>query len=170
MNEHWMSSYSTYILLRLCLFRFEQHITKLLLIIAYALYQHCSQVSQWSRRHVFWYRRNLLPNRDLKVIDGRWFSGIHFHFEVPPKEIITGREIRRTCRPWTLTAQWTDILRKHFPNDLYGCSCTILLVVTICSRAQFYDDSVLVWGSSVTFQHDKQLWLNSKCHVTSNKS
>jgi hypothetical protein len=39
MNEYWMTLYSTYILLRLCLFRFQQHITNLLPTIAYTLLQ-----------------------------------------------------------------------------------------------------------------------------------
>jgi hypothetical protein len=40
-----MPFYSTYILLRLCLFRFEQHITKMLPITAYTLFQLSSQIS-----------------------------------------------------------------------------------------------------------------------------
>jgi hypothetical protein len=100
MNEDWMSFYSTYMSLRLCLFRFEQHITKMLPIIAYTLFQPRSQATQCSPRHVSWYRWNLLRNCGLEVIDCPWSSGVHFRSEVPPKEIITGREVRRTCRPW----------------------------------------------------------------------
>jgi hypothetical protein len=74
----------------------------------------------------------LLRNCDLVVIDGPWSSRVQFRLQVSPKEIITGREIRRTCRPWTLAAQWNNMFRKHFSNDVHGCSrcmdrCTTLL-------------------------------------------
>jgi hypothetical protein len=117
MNEAWMPFYYTYISLRLCLFGFGQHITKMLPIIAYTLFQPCYQVSQRSPRHVFWYRWNLFRNCELEVIDDTWFSGVHFRFEVYPKEIVTNREIRRAYRPWKLAAQWSNVFRKHFPND-----------------------------------------------------
>jgi hypothetical protein len=150
-----MPFYSTYISLRLWLFHFEQHITKMLLIIAYTLFQPRSQVFQCSPRHVFWYRWNLLQNCDLEVIDGSWSSDVQFRFEVPPKEIITGREIRRTCRPWKLAAQWNNVLRKRFPNDppwLFSLHGRLHhLPGTTWSRAQFHDDS--------TFQHNEQMWL-----------
>jgi hypothetical protein len=55
-----------------------------------------------------------------------------FALRYPPKEIITSREIRITCRPWKFASHWNDVLRKYFPNDLHRCSrcmgsCTILL-------------------------------------------
>jgi hypothetical protein len=112
-----MPFYSTYISLRLCLFHLEQHITKMLPIIAYTLFQPCSQVSHCSPHHVFWYRWNLLPNCDLEVIDGQWSSGVHFRFEVPPKEIITCREIGRTCRPFS---QFDITRRRNSPDFSIG--------------------------------------------------
>jgi hypothetical protein len=125
---------------------FEQHITKLLSNMAYTFFQTCSQVSQCSPRHIFWYRWNLLPNCNLEVIEDSWPSGVHFRFEAPPKHTITGREIRRTWRPWKLASQWNNALRKYFPNDIHVCSrsmssCTILLELS-STTTQFWCEEV----------------------------
>jgi hypothetical protein len=86
--------------LNLCLFCFEQHITKVLPVVECTLNEPCPQVFQYSPHHVFWYHRNLLLNCNHEVIISMWSSGIHFYFEVPSEEVITGREIRETYRPW----------------------------------------------------------------------
>jgi hypothetical protein len=69
------------------------------------LFKPCSKVSQCSPRHAFWYHWNLLPNCDLEIIDGACSRCVHYRFEVRLKEIVTGREIRRTCRSWNLAVQ-----------------------------------------------------------------
>jgi hypothetical protein len=91
------------------------------------------------------------------------FQIAHFRFEVPPKEITTGREIRWMCRPWKLTAQWNNVLWKHFPSDLHGCSrcmgsCNILLE-PYGWELNSTMTQVLVRGSSLIFQHNEQMWL-----------
>lgn len=103
-----------------------------------------------------------VSNCDLEVIDGPWSSGVHFRFEVSPKHIIRGREIRRMCRPWKLVTQWNNVLWKHFPNDLYGHSrlmgsCTIILEPY---GQELNSRTVIVWwGSFITFQHNEQMRL-----------
>jgi hypothetical protein len=149
-----MPFYFTYISLRLCLFRFEQHITKMLPITANTLFQPCSP------HHVFWHHWNLFLNCDLELISGPWSSGVHFRFEVPSKEIITSRESGWMWRPWKLTMHWNNVIREYFPNHHHGYSHS-MGSSTIWLRAQFHDDSVLVWGSSMMFQNNEQMWCPS---------
>jgi hypothetical protein len=77
--------------------------------------------------------------------------------EATPKDIIRDRDIRRTCTPWKLTAQWNYVLRKSFLNDLYGCcryrsSCTFLLE----PYGRELSSGV---RQSLIFQHNEQMWL-----------
>jgi hypothetical protein len=152
MNEHRMPFYSTYISWCLCLFHFEQHITKMMAITAYKHFQPCLQVSHCFPCHIFWYCWNLLKNCDLEIMDGPWSSGVHFRFEVPRKgnyqrqryqANVQAMEARRAVKraPETFSEQppWMLLLYGQL-NHLAG---------TICSRAQFHYDSVLVWGSSI---------------------
>jgi hypothetical protein len=68
---------------------------------------------------------------------------VYSRFEVPPHDIrvITGTEIRRTCRPWKLAAQWNNALRNiterpPWMSSLYGQLRN--LAGTIRSRGQFW--------------------------------
>jgi hypothetical protein len=135
-----MPLYSTYISFSLCLFHFEQHITKMLPIIVYTHLQLCLPC------HVFC-RWNFLQIVNFRSSTVHGLVLYAFVLRHPPKEIIRGREIRQMFRPWNLTTQRNDMLQTHFLNNLHGQLHH--LAGTICSRAQFHYDSVLEWGSSI---------------------
>jgi hypothetical protein len=39
----------------------------------------------------------------------------------PKRNFTTGREIRWTCRPRKMAAQWNNVLWENVHNDLHGC-------------------------------------------------
>jgi hypothetical protein len=143
------------------MFHFEQHITKTFSIIAYTLSIPCSQVFQCLPRHVFWYRwiffriaifrssmfRHLVDACTLSLWSTRKGntqaerSGERAgHGFLPRTEITCSGNISQTTS-MDAVAVWADASMDH-------------LAGTIWSRAQFQDDSVLAWGSSIAFQHN----------------
>jgi hypothetical protein len=140
MNQHF---HSMHISLCLCL--------RMLPIMWYTIFQPCSWVSQCLPSWVTWHHWNPIPTSmvcDLLVYTftlgycqaERW-GDVQSHGRLQHSKITCSRNISQPS--WMLS----------FYGQLRHLAGTIWL------RAQFHDNSVVVWGSSITFQHNKQMWL-----------